>query len=234
MASPDGSPVTGLDDRLAEREAEVSRLQAELRRLEERVRALLTDLAERDENLRASEGRLQAALADRDAQAGRLLDREKGGAELEAELQTSSARRREAEAQALARERQAARTWQARHQRDVAARDAEIERLRQRVAAAEEKARREYSARGHMLRLKAAPPPQGGRDDLRLIHGVGPVIVERLAGLGVYLFKQVARWSEEDVDWVEARLKHFKGRIRREGWVEAARREHFKKYGEVL
>lgn len=63
--------------------------------------------------------------------------------------------------------------------------------------------------------------PDGPADDLTRINGVGPVIVEKLDKLGVTQFSQVAAWTEEDCEKVDAVLS-FKGRIGRENWVEQA------------
>jgi predicted flap endonuclease-1-like 5' DNA nuclease len=52
--------------------------------------------------------------------------------------------------------------------------------------------------------------------------------------LGVHTFREVALWRDEDIDRVDERLEHFRGRIRRENWVSSAKEEHFKKYGERL
>jgi len=83
-----------------------------------------------------------------------------------------------------------------------------------------------------------APPPildgPGSPDDLKLIVGVGPVLERMLHQLGVSSFRQVAQWSERDIDEVDAQLHEFPGRIRRDGWVTQARALHQSKYGETL
>jgi predicted flap endonuclease-1-like 5' DNA nuclease len=78
------------------------------------------------------------------------------------------------------------------------------------------------------------PPPRGEWDDLEAINGVGPVLEKMLHRLGIYTFKQVAIWNDEHVDWVDSQLEHFHGRIRRENWIDSAKEEHFKKYGERI
>ena len=73
----------------------------------------------------------------------------------------------------------------------------------------------------------ASPPPapaaEGEGDDLRRIKGVGPKLVKLLQSLGVTRFEQIANWTEEDIDRVDAQLGNFKGRIRRDSWVEQAK-----------
>jgi predicted flap endonuclease-1-like 5' DNA nuclease len=80
-----------------------------------------------------------------------------------------------------------------------------------------------------------APPPlldaPGTPDDLKLIVGIGPVIERMLYQLGIGTYRQIARWSERDIDDVDARLPEFPGRIRRDGWVSQARALHTSKYG---
>jgi predicted flap endonuclease-1-like 5' DNA nuclease len=80
-----------------------------------------------------------------------------------------------------------------------------------------------------------APPPlldaPGTPDDLKLIVGIGPVIERMLYQMGVGTYRQIARWSERDIDAVDARLPEFPGRIRRDGWVTQARALHVGKYG---
>jgi large subunit ribosomal protein L21 len=68
-------------------------------------------------------------------------------------------------------------------------------------------------------RLKA---PEGKADDLSLIGGVGPKLNEKLRSYGIFHFWQIAGMNDADVAAVEAGLA-FKGRIRREEWIEQAR-----------
>jgi predicted flap endonuclease-1-like 5' DNA nuclease len=81
-----------------------------------------------------------------------------------------------------------------------------------------------------------APPPlfdgPGTPDDLKLIVGVGPVLERMLHQLGVGSFRQIARWTERDIDAFDAKLPEFPGRIRRDAWVTQARELHVAKYGE--
>ena len=59
-----------------------------------------------------------------------------------------------------------------------------------------------------------APPPlfgAGAPDDLKLIVGVGPVLERMLQQLGVTTYRQIARWSERDIDEFDAKLPEFPG-----------------------
>ncbi len=83
------------------------------------------------------------------------------------------------------------------------------------------------------------PPRQfasvpGQIDDLKHIYGVGPALEKVLQGLGVYQFKQVALWNQDDIAFFDAQLHEFHGSIEREHWVRSAQEEHYKKYGEWL
>jgi predicted flap endonuclease-1-like 5' DNA nuclease len=71
-------------------------------------------------------------------------------------------------------------------------------------------------------------------DDLKLIVGVGPVLERMLHQLGVTTYRQIARWSERDIDDFDAKLPEFPGRIRRDAWVTQARELHLSKFGETL
>lgn len=94
-----------------------------------------------------------------------------------------------------------------------------------------------YSADGVAPAPKAAAPApaqpetapetlsgarDGGADDLTRIKGVGPGIEKTLNELGFYHFDQIAAWTDQDIVWVDSRLK-FKGRIVRDNWVDQAR-----------
>jgi len=81
-----------------------------------------------------------------------------------------------------------------------------------------------------------APPPilgeRGAPDDLKLIVGIGPVLERMLQQMGIATYRQIARWTERDIDEMDARLPEFPGRIRRDTWVSQARALHQSKYGE--
>lgn len=66
-------------------------------------------------------------------------------------------------------------------------------------------------------------PAFGQPDDLERIDGVGPMLRALLHDLGIYYFWQVAEWSNAEIDWVESKLAHFRGRIRRDDWVTQSR-----------
>jgi predicted flap endonuclease-1-like 5' DNA nuclease len=87
------------------------------------------------------------------------------------------------------------------------------------------------------LENNAAPPLLDGPnapDDLKLIVGIGPVLERMLHQMGISTYRQIARWSEHDIDEFDARLPEFPGRIRRDAWVTQARELHQSKFGETL
>jgi predicted flap endonuclease-1-like 5' DNA nuclease len=71
------------------------------------------------------------------------------------------------------------------------------------------------------LTLFAAPPAQV--DDLKQIKGVGPKLEKMLNELGIYRLDQIAAFSPENLQWVDANLAAFKGRPLRDDWVAQAK-----------
>ena len=80
----------------------------------------------------------------------------------------------------------------------------------------------ETAAEPEGTKPKALDAPAGEKDDLKQITGVGPVIEDKLNGLGVYHFWQIAGWSEDEITWVDGYL-NFKGRIGRDDWIGQAK-----------
>ena len=63
----------------------------------------------------------------------------------------------------------------------------------------------------------------GTPDNLKQIKGVGPKLEALLHSMGFYHFDQIASWGDQEVAWVDANLKGFKGRVSRDGWVAQAK-----------
>lgn len=63
----------------------------------------------------------------------------------------------------------------------------------------------------------------GPPDDLGQINGVGPILSSLLNDTGVYYFWQIAEWTPDEAAWVDSQLMYFKGRIKRDDWVNHAR-----------
>lgn len=70
--------------------------------------------------------------------------------------------------------------------------------------------------------LKFMDGPDGEKDDLKKISGVGPVLEKALNGLGIYHFHQVAAFTAKDITAVENET-NFPGRIERDDWVAQAK-----------
>ena len=70
---------------------------------------------------------------------------------------------------------------------------------------------------------EAAQARPEGSDDLTRLKGVGPKLAAQLNALGVTSFAQIASWSEADIDRIDDQLGRFKGRVRRDNWIEQAR-----------
>ena len=66
-------------------------------------------------------------------------------------------------------------------------------------------------------------PRKAGADNLKMIKGVGPKLEALLHSLGFFHFDQVAKWSTDEVSWVDQNLEGFKGRVSRDGWVDQAK-----------
>lgn len=62
----------------------------------------------------------------------------------------------------------------------------------------------------------------GKADDLKKISGVGPVLEGKLHDLGIYHFSQVAAFTAEEIEQIDAEL-NFKGRIDRDDWLGQAK-----------
>ena len=69
---------------------------------------------------------------------------------------------------------------------------------------------------------KAAKKVETKQDDLSAISGVGPVLVGKLNALGITTLQQIADFTKEDIERIDAEL-NFKGRIERDDWVSQAK-----------
>jgi len=71
------------------------------------------------------------------------------------------------------------------------------------------------------IKIDAADHPEEG-DDLTRIKGLGPKLVAMLGDMGISRFDQIAAWSDEDVQRIDAQLGRFQGRITRDDWQAQA------------
>ena len=216
-----GEENTRLKARLAEYEPKLKLLQqheSELTSLRVRISQMEPELVNRNAKLRtyADENRhLQVSLEKIEPQIT-LLEKELKSLRSEVASRNSQVQ-----------------DWETRFTSVVSQKDAELSECRSRVAELD----------GLLSKPAAKPavhhvvhhvPAKHERDDLKKIYGIGPVLEKRLNDLGVYFFREIALWTKEDIVRFEEHLKEFPDRIERDNWVEGAREEHFKKYGERL
>ena len=81
---------------------------------------------------------------------------------------------------------------------------------------------------------KTANGPDPRKDDLKKIHGIGPIIERVLNRMGTHTYLQIAQWDQTDIVRVADKLNTFPDRIVRDNWVEGAKQQHYLKYGEKL
>jgi predicted flap endonuclease-1-like 5' DNA nuclease len=57
------------------------------------------------------------------------------------------------------------------------------------------------------------------KDDLLIIKGIGPFIEKKLHSIGIYTFRQIGNFTDEDEEKINDVIEFFPGRIKREKWV---------------
>ena len=79
------------------------------------------------------------------------------------------------------------------------------------------------SERKHLLNYKSfGTATAAEKDDLKMISGIGPFIEERLHALDIYTFRQISKFTPQDIDTINDAIKYFSGRIERDEWVAQA------------
>jgi predicted flap endonuclease-1-like 5' DNA nuclease len=86
--------------------------------------------------------------------------------------------------------------------------------------------------KAHLEGLETQLQTREGADDLKRIRGIGPALERVLNEEGIYLYRQIATWTADDVARIAERLRAFPDRIHRDEWIASARTEHVRKYGE--
>lgn len=128
--------------------------------------------------------------------------------------------------------------------------DAQIDRLRREIAELMKSSQAANAvatdeARAQQNSLDFPPPVQpsasrqtpqatGDNDDLKKIHGIGPVMERMLNELGITHYRQIAAFTREDIERVATEIDTFPGRIDRDDWLGGAKKAHFAKYGETI
>jgi len=89
------------------------------------------------------------------------------------------------------------------------------------VPAADTKKEKRAAAKSKPAAVAAEP---ASADDLKKISGIGPGLEKKLNDAGITTLKQIAELSDADVADLEERIIRFSGRIKREQWVEQAKK----------
>src|SRR5467141_311510 len=227
-----------LDSQLADRERRIGELEPLTQRLQEREATLTQWETKYAQTLRqhdAQIAKLQKQLAGQDQLRAQLLLDEQLLHERDERIDLLQRQIQELEAQ----------------QQDLAGqvkvvgeKEEEITRLRKRLVEVRAALRiktdggtvvpRQTRQNGsqlslHMEQAKAAK--DGLKDDLSKIHGIGPVFARTLNKMGLHTFVQIARWKTEDIAKVAKKLYTAPERIKRDKWIDEAKKEHYRKYG---
>ncbi len=110
------------------------------------------------------------------------------------------------------------------NERDVLNLREENQRLLAKLKACQEKSQSSVSVQ----------PKEQPKDDLKKIKGIGPYLEKKLHDMGIYYFRQIANLSEKEIGEIESKLEHFQDRIRRDNWVNQAKKLYEEKYGKNL
>ena len=74
--------------------------------------------------------------------------------------------------------------------------------------------------------------PDGEKDDLTQIIGIGKIFERTLHDLGIFHFRQIAAFGPAEIARINSELKEFKGRIEHDDWIGQARELEFKKHND--
>jgi len=77
--------------------------------------------------------------------------------------------------------------------------------------------------RKHLLNYESfGTATEAEKDDLRMISGIGLVNEASLNALDIYTFKQISKFTSQDIDAINKAIIYFSGRIERDQWVAQA------------
>jgi predicted flap endonuclease-1-like 5' DNA nuclease len=230
-----------LDSQLADRERRIGELEPLTQRLQEREATLTQWETKYAQTLRqhdAQIAKLQKQLAGQDQLRAQLLldeqllhERDKRIDLLQRQIQELEAQQQDLAGQVKV----------------VGEKEEEITRLRKRLVEVRAALRiktdggtmvpHQTRQNGSQLSLhieQAKAAKEGPKDDLSKIHGIGPVFARTLNKMGLHTFVQIARWKPEDIAKVAKKLYTAPDRIKRDKWIDEAKKEHYRKYGERL
>ncbi len=199
------------------------------------LKALKSELAERQERLeergKQVSGKLRSSEETRQQLRLQLRAMKRQSDRLQEELATSqqaladerwesSARIAKLEAKLEEQEKMVALLSDEEEPAPVAAQDPPVEEP---AMAEEPPAAKEPAAEAPVAEEPVAAE-EPADDDLQRIRGIGPVLRRKLNQIGIASFRQIAAWTDDDLVEVARRVRIGAGRIRRDGWVEAARK----------
>ncbi len=231
-----------LDSQLADREQRIGELEPLTRRLQEREASLTQWEAKYAYTLTQHEAqiaKLQKQLATQDALRAQLLldeqllcERDERIDGLQYQIQALEAQQQDLTGQVKMTGEQ----------------QEEITRLRKRLvevqaalriktdrgAVAPHQKTRQNGSQLSLQMEQAKAAKEGPKDDLSKIHGIGPVFARTLNKMGLHTYVQIARWKPEDIAKVAKKLYTAPDRIKRDKWIDEAKKEHYRKYGERL
>ncbi len=203
------------DGALARLLAQIGELEPLKRKVPELEKQLAQKAASGDAAMKAAEARYQGMLKEKDVSLARLLGQV-------ADLEPLKGKVSDLQNQFAETTQESAELRQ-----ELEARDARLQQLEALLASAQA-APKKATSKAAKVEDPNAP------DDLKKIRGIGPVLQKRLTGIGVVSFEQIAKWTSADMEQYQRLLPEFKDRMRRDNWIECAREEFQKKYGQAI
>ncbi|MFI5247486.1 MAG: hypothetical protein ACHQWV_02920 [Nitrospirales bacterium] len=241
-----------LSDREAEHRAAKHQLDSQLADRDRRIGELTQRLQEREEALIHWETKYAHTLTQHEAQIANLQEQLAAQGQFRARLLLAEQllHERDKRIDGLLHQIHELETLQhdmAGQVKTVGEKEEEISRLRKRLVEVRAALRikadggtvapRQTRQNGSQLSLQmgqAKVAKDAQKDDLKKIHGIGPVFARTLNKMGLHTFVQIARWKPEDIAKVAKKLYTAPDRIKRDKWIAEAKKEHYRKYGERL
>jgi predicted flap endonuclease-1-like 5' DNA nuclease len=223
--------LAATEGRLADSDQRAQKAQTERDALNARLRAHLeesrVERESHEERMQAHAAEHLATLREQEDLARRLRDESKELEALRQDLAASKAQLAQAEERRVL---------------DISEREEEIAALRRRLVeyrvaqglVGKATARQSGAAAPDKAASKSPNESGHSKDDLKKIHGIGPVIERVLNRMGTHTFLQIAQWDHTDIERIADKLNTFPDRIVRDNWIEGAKEQHYLKYGERL
>jgi predicted flap endonuclease-1-like 5' DNA nuclease len=180
----------------------------------------------------------KAAKAKADAEAKAAAAKKKADAEAKAAKEAEAKAAKDAEAKAAAAKKKA--DAEAKEKADAeakAAKDAKAAKEAEAKAKAVAKpvskeVKKEQEIKRVQQRAKTidfkilGTAKASDKDDLQVIKGIGPFIEEKLNALGIYTYLQISKMTSNLETDVNEAIEFFPGRVKRDQWVNQARKLH--------